>query len=217
MSKVRVPTRVAVILGLMTATLSACANAPTPSPIAVATPNVATTSPSRAPEAAVDLQPPPTATSRPPLQTPTPLEPAPSPVAPPYAFYGDQQQPGTIVFGTFEPDGKLDPFAPRARGPLGITRTSGGIDHMNAFGAFWGEPVGQSSVAISLYGYERGVLELIWSDVKSIDRKATGVADTLVPFPRPGLYRMEVTRGNRVIAWGLADVSPQCTRDCAGG
>jgi hypothetical protein len=136
---------------------------------------------------------------------------------PPYRIIlsGDQlpQEPGTIIFGSLPgrlSDAWLEPFLVWPEG--GLT-----IDAEVAFGAFWGEPIGASLVMITLYQVESGILDLVWSDTKQIDVDATGYLDELVPFERPGTYRLEVTRDSTVLAWGVAFMGQRCEENCSGG
>lgn len=157
------------------------------------------------------------------VTTPTPspspqgtpgLSPGPSAVAvptPPYPVfaYGPTQEPGTIIFG--EPqDGGVEPYAGWPDGGLPIDRSF-------AFGAYWGTPANVSRIRITLYRVNDDTLELVWTDVMSIAKDATGFSDTLVPFKRTGLYRLEVTRGPDLLAWALTRMNPPCIENCSGG
>jgi hypothetical protein len=162
--------------------------------------------------------PPSTAAPTAPSSTP----PTPTPAAseagvPPYRIvFGDEpviQERGTILFGSSPgpiAEARLEPF---------LTWPDGGltIDAPVAFGAFWGEPVEASEVRITLYRVAGGTLRLVWSDTKSVPPESTGYFDALVPFEAPGTYRLEVTRGPFLLAWGLAHMGPRCKSDCSGG
>lgn len=141
---------------------------------------------------------------------------APSP-APPYRIQlGDEsieQKPGTIIFGSLPgpvEEGRLDPYVTWPE--VGLT-----YEAALAFGAFWGGPVRASKVRITLYRMGGGTLHLVWSDTKALDPAATGYLDALVPFKGPGTYRLEVTRGSELLAWGLARLGPRCESNCSGG
>ena len=57
----------------------------------------------------------------------------------------------------------------------------------------------------------------IWSQTRPVDPEATGYLDELVPFEGPGTYRLEVTRGADLLAWGIAHMGPLCKSNCSGG
>lgn len=123
------------------------------------------------------------------------------------------QEPRTIIFGSLPgpvSDALLEPFLVWPDG--GLT-----IDAEVAFGAFWGGPLGASQIGITLYRMESGTLDLVWSDTKPVDVDATGYLDELVPFERPGTYRLEVTHGSTLLAWGVAFMGPPCEGNCSGG
>lgn len=139
--------------------------------------------------------------------------PAASPtVMPPYGTrsQGPPQQPSTIVFGWLEADGRINPFT-------GWPDAGLSIEYEYAFGAFWGRPVDATSIMITLYEVKGGTLHLVWTDTKEVPREATGYLDTLVRFERPGLYRLEVTRDDELLAWALTKMEPPCVTDCSGG
>jgi hypothetical protein len=149
--------------------------------------------------------------------TTSPSTPSPSP-APPYRIIlgGNpvHQEPGTILFGSLPgpiSDALLEPFP--AWPERGLT-----IEAEVAFGAFWGGPLGASQITITLYRIEDGVLNLVWRDTKRVGTEETGYLDALVPFRRAGTYRLEVTRGATLLAWGVAFMGPPCGEtDCSGG
>jgi hypothetical protein len=138
--------------------------------------------------------------------------------APPYRILlGDEvivQESGTIIFGSLQPgrvsDAWLEPY---------LTWPEGGLTYEAriAFGAFWGAPVGGSQIRITLYRVTRGTLQLVWSDTKAVAQDAMGFLDELVPFKGPGTYRLEVTRGSELLAWGLAHMGPRCESNCSDG
>lgn len=78
-------------------------------------------------------------------------------------------------------------------------------------------PVGAPQIRITLYRVRGGTLEIVWSDVKRVDADATGYLDLLVPFKGLGTFRLEVTRGSELLAWGIANLGPKCKSDCSGG
>ncbi len=139
-------------------------------------------------------------------------------MAPPYRIIigGNpvRQEPGTILFGSIPgsiSDALLEPFLVWPE--RGLT-----IDAEVAFGAFWGGPLGASQITITLYRVEDGTLDLVWSDTKRVGTDATGYLDALVPFRRPGAYRLEVTSGPLLLAWGVAFMGPPCGEtNCSGG
>lgn len=142
------------------------------------------------------------------------LEPASTPrpsgaTGTPYKVIGASQQPGTILFGWIE-NGALDPF-------VGWPDAGLGIEYRYAFGAYWGQPLGATRIQITLYRVRGGVLNVVWTDTKSVDKDATGYLDTLSFFREPGLYRLEVARGPELIAWALTQIAPKCTENCSGG
>jgi hypothetical protein len=129
-----------------------------------------------------------------------------------------EQRRGTIAFGRFTDDGKLAAYWNRPQGVVGIPRARIGTGQLKAFGAFWGQPIGDDAVRITLYEVRGGTLHRVWSQSKRVDVVATGFADTIVPIAKPATYRMEVTRGNDVMAWGLLVVIPPCeSLGCSGG
>lgn len=154
------------------------------------------------------------AAASPPSATPSPS----ASTVPPYrVLLGDEavvQEPGTIIFGSLplgpRPDGFLEPY---------LTWPDGGltIDAEVAFGAFWGQPLGASQIRITLYRVAGGTLRLVWSDKKNIAPESVGYLDELVPFKAPGTYRLEVTRGSTLLAWGPAYMGPRCETNCSGG
>ena len=137
---------------------------------------------------------------------------------PPYRIIaGDEvivPAPGTIIFGSLplgpRSDGFLEPYLTWPEG--GLT-----IDAEVAFVAFWGQPLGASQIRITLYRVAGETLRLVWSDQKRVGPDATGFMDELVPFKAPGTYRLEVTRGATLLAWGLAHMGPRCETNCSGG
>lgn len=148
-----------------------------------------------------------------------PATPSPSPPAtPPYRIIlsGEAvlQEPGTIIFGSLRgrlADAWLEPFLTWPE--RGLT-----VEAEVAFGAFWGEPLGASQITITLYRLKGGTLDLVWADMKRISPDATGYLDELVPFKGPGTYRLEVTRGSMLLAWGVAFMGPRCGEtNCSGG
>lgn len=161
----------------------------------------------------------PSARATTPAASPPEATPSGSPsITPPYRVrLGDEeivQQPGTIIFGSLPlglgSDGFLEPY---------LTWPDGGltIDAEVAFGAFWGQPLGASEIRITLYRVSGGTLRLVWSDTKPVAPEAIGYLDELVPFKAPGTYRLEVTRGSTLLAWGLAHMGPRCETNCSGG
>jgi hypothetical protein len=153
-----------------------------------------------------------------PSASPPPTPSASPSATPPYRIaLGDQvvqQKPGTIIFGSL-PAGIegafLEPY---------LTWPKGGLTYEAevAFGAFWGEPAGASQIRITLYRFTGGTLHLVWSDAKRVNPEATSYFDELVPFKGPGIYRLEVTRGSGLLAWGIAHMGPRCTEtSCSGG
>ena len=153
------------------------------------------------------------AASSPPRATPSPS----ALTVPPYrvllGLEAVVQEPGTILFGSSPgpiSEARLEPFLTWPEG--GMT-----IDAAVAFGAFWGKPVGASRIRITLYRVAGGTLQLVWSDMKSVPPATTGFFDALVPFKEPGTYRLEVTRGPTLLAWGLAHMGPRCESNCSGG
>lgn len=149
--------------------------------------------------------------------TPAPTPSASAPAGPPYRIILSgglvPQEPGTIIFGSLPgtvADAWLEPF---------LTWPDGGLTYEAkvAFGAFWGEPAGVSEIRITLYRLGGGTLDLVWSDQKRISPDATGYLDGLVPFKGPGTYRLEVTRGPILLAWGIAYMGPRCETNCSGG
>ncbi len=181
---------------------------------AIPSPSVAPASPSPTTKAET-----PTPTTRPagspsaPSISPDPTAPTPTP---PYDIEYDDEAPqeaGTVWFGnlTGAPSSvRLEPVLQWPKG--GLT-----YEGLRAFGAFWGEPIGVSRIRISLYQVSGGTLDLIWSDLKRIEPDATGYLDDLVPFKGPGTYRLEVTRGLELLAWGVAHLGPRCEVNCSGG
>lgn len=107
-------------------------------------------------------------------------------------------------------DAWLEPF---------LTWPEGGLTYEAevAFGAFWGEPSGAAQIRITLYRLKGGTLDLVWSDTKQVDAGATGYLNELVPFSGPGTYRLEVTNGSTLLAWGVAFMGPRCETNCSGG
>lgn len=131
---------------------------------------------------------------------------------PPYDIEYDvePQLPGTIWFGGLSGPRRLDPI-------LEWPDAGFKYDFPFRFGAFWGEPIGALRIRISLYRVGGGTLDLIWSEVKRVEPDATGYLDDLVPFKGPGTYRLEVTRGSELLAWGVAHLGPKCKVNCSGG
>jgi hypothetical protein len=124
------------------------------------------------------------------------------------------QERGTILFG----------YPEQGRTPTWIapfrTSTRSDLTHeaVVAFGAFWGQPVGASRIRVSLYRVTGGTLRLVWSVEKLVKPSATGYLDELVPFKRSGTYRLEVTHGSMLLAWGLAVLHEPCGEtNCSGG
>jgi hypothetical protein len=146
--------------------------------------------------------------AREPVATPS-VSPA---VMPPYGTMdqGPPQKPGTIVFGTLEANGRINPF-------VGWPDAGLSIEYVYAFGAFWGKPVDATTIGITLYEVKAGTLHLVWTDAKKVSRAATGYLDTLVRFKRPGLYRLEVTRNGELLAWAMTKMEPPCVGNCSGG
>ena len=191
--------------------LTACATfepRPSPSPMADGSGSIASTP---GPAASLPPLPMPTRASRPPAN---PSEtPAPSP---PYTAHPElqvPQAPGTIIFGSIPgplEDAWIEPY---------VTWPEGGMTYeaRMAFGAFWGGRAGTSQIRITLYRVRGGTLDLVWTDSKRISPNATGFFDELVPFRGPGTYRLEVTRGPDLLAWGLAFMGPRCVSNCSGG
>jgi hypothetical protein len=133
-------------------------------------------------------------------------------VVPPYGTMdqGPPQKPGTIVFGWLEADGRINPFT-------GWPDVALSIEYAYAFGAFWGRPVDATRITITLYEMKAGTRHLVWRETKRVTREATGYLDTLARFERPGLYRLEVTRDDELMAWALTKMGPPCVGTCAGG
>ncbi len=129
--------------------------------------------------------------------------------------YDDEapQDAGTVWYGNLTGPPSSVRLEPILRWPKGGLTYEG----LRAFGAFWGEPVGAARIRISLYRVSGGTLDLIWSDLKRTEPAATGYLDDLVPFRGPGTYRLEVTRGSELLAWGVAHLGPRCEVNCLGG
>jgi hypothetical protein len=148
--------------------------------------------------------------------SPSTPPPTASPLAPPPYTVLERgvlvrQEPGTILFGTLGPELTwIAPFTTSARSDLTHEADVG-------FGAFWGQPVGAARIRVTLYRVTGGTLRLVWSVQKRVKPNATAFLDQLVPFKRPGTYRLEVTSGSMLLAWGLAVVHPPCQANCAGG
>lgn len=124
-----------------------------------------------------------------------------------------EQEPGTILFGSLPgplEEARLEPYLTWP--PDGLT-----YEATVAFGAFWGRPARASQISITLHRVSAGTLHLVWSDAKRVDPKTTGYLDALVPFKGPGTYRLEVTVGSELLAWGLAHMGPRCESNCSGG
>ena len=120
-----------------------------------------------------------------------------------------QQEPGTILFGS----ALGDPLESYSGWPCcGIT-----VGYPWDFGAYWGYPVGEDEIRVTLYRALDGTLSLVWTDVKAIDATATGYLDDIVPFEDAGIYRLEVTVGPEPIASTLVRLNPPCTKNCSGG
>ena len=138
-------------------------------------------------------------------------------MAPPYRVQlGDvvvTQEPGTIIFGSLPGGLSADLLEPYLTWPEGGLT----IDADVAFGAFWGRPVEASEIRITLYRVAGGTLRLVWSDRKDVAPGSAAYLDELVPFAAPGTYRLEVTRGSTLLAWGVAHMGPRCVTDCSGG
>jgi hypothetical protein len=192
--------------------LTACVTVePTPSASERAEGSDGIESDAPSPTSSLALLPMPTRASRPPADASA--TPAPTP---PYTTHpGPQvpQEPGTIIFGSIPgplEEALIEPY---------VTWPEGGLpyDARTAFGAFWGGPAGTSQIGITLYRVRSGTLDLVWTDSKRIDPDATGFFDELVPFRGPGTYRLEVTRGPTLLAWGLAFMGPRCVTNCSGG
>jgi hypothetical protein len=130
---------------------------------------------------------------------------------PPYVLDngGYPQSPGTIEFGTWQPNGRLAPYSGF---PYGF-----GIDQDLGFGAYWGYPAPTPAITITLYELVADAWTVVWSDVKPVDSADGGFADTLVRFQRPGLYRLDVTAGTELLASSLMRMAPPCAVDCSGG
>lgn len=92
-----------------------------------------------------------------------------------------------------------------------------GIDQDLGFGAYFGRPVGASSVTITLFELRNDAWREVWSDRKNIEPTDAGFADTLVRFVRPGLYRLDVVARDDLLASALMRMEPPCVRDCSGG
>jgi hypothetical protein len=160
----------------------------------------------------------PTPSSRTPEPAPSTVPPGPSASSvPPYTITSGrdkiEQQPGTILFGSLPgplSDGVLEPYLTWPED--GLT-----IDADVAFGAFWGRPLEASNVTVTLYRVVNGTTEPEWSRRRDADAAATGFLGTLPGFKRPGTYRLEVTRGSELLAWGVAQMGPACTSNCSGG
>jgi hypothetical protein len=124
-----------------------------------------------------------------------------------------RQEPGTVIFGSLRDlvkEAYLEPFLTWPKD--GIT-----IDAPVAFGAFWGGPANTSEIRITLYRVSNGTLRLVWTDTKQVKPDAAGYLDELVPFKGLGTYRLEVTRGSALLAWGVAHMGPRCEANCSGG
>jgi hypothetical protein len=201
-----------IALGVLVIALAACATVePRPSTSTGPGESGAIESTSPSPTTSLAPLPMPTRASRPPADssaTPAPL--------PPYTTHpGPQvpQEPGTIIFGSIPgplEEALIEPY---------LTWPEGGLTYEArvAFGAFWGGPAGTSQIRITLYRVTNGTLDLVWSDSKLVSPEATGYFDELVPFRGPGTYRLEVTRGPDLLAWGLAFMGPKCVTNCSGG
>jgi hypothetical protein len=158
------------------------------------------------------------ATPVPPVFSQPPTTASASPAAtPPYTTStmpeAASQEPGTIIFGSLPgplEERRLEPF---------VTWPEGGLTYEAAiaFGAFWGEPLRAPQIRITLYRVSGETLQLVWTDTKEVGPDATGYLDKLVPFTAPGTYRLEVTRGSRLLAWGIAFMGPRCEANCSGG
>lgn len=149
--------------------------------------------------------------------SPSPPEASPSPASgapatgPAYVVdgYGRPQEAGTIIFGS-PVDGGLSPY-------VGWPDAGLQVGDGYAFGAYWGEPTGGTRIEISLVRLDGGSEDLVWTDVKSIAPDDTGYTDTLVPFKRPGLYRLDVTQGGDILASSFTQIYPRCVGVCTGG
>lgn len=136
---------------------------------------------------------------------------APTLLPPPYEFTSDGmvQEPGTILFG----DSERGTFEPIAGWPYGIGM---GFDY--TYAAYWGEPLGDDHIRVTLYRVRNGTLSQVWTDVRAIDPEATGYLDSIVRFEADGVYRLEVTRGVEPIASSLIRVRRPClAKDCGSG
>ena len=122
------------------------------------------------------------------------------------------------VFGKFRDDGMLSRYYSKPQGPLGMPRSSTTVGQPRAFGAFWGRPLDRDEIRVTLYEVVDGTMRQVWSVTKRAKVIDTGFADTVAPTTDPGIYRMEVTRGADVLAWGLLEVGPPCAAiACSGG
>jgi hypothetical protein len=152
-----------------------------------------------------------------PVDSPPPRASASTAPSPPYRVeLGSQvvrQERGTILFGSLPgtvEDAWLEPY-------LTWPETGLTIDARVACGAFWGRPLGVSSIRITLYRVRSGTLHFVWSVTKRVNPDAMGYLDELVSFKAPGTYRLEVTRGSTLLAWGVAHMGPRCKTNCSGG
>lgn len=168
---------------------------------------VSTTRPTGTPATAAPVSP---SVPRPPAEaSPSPASAA--PIGPAYVVdsYGRPQEAGTIIFGS-PVEGGLSPY-------VGWPDAGLQVGDAYAFGAYWGEPTGATRIEISLVRLDGGTEDIVWTDATSIAPDATGFTDTLVPFKRPGLYRLDLTQGDDVLAPSLTQIYPRCVGVCSGG
>jgi hypothetical protein len=144
----------------------------------------------------------------PPTAAPTPTQPIEVTSGPPYAIVYGHQAPGTIIFGDLVQGG----IAPFAGYPLSFT-----IDRTWSFGAYFGVPIGRTTVTFRLARKDGTKWDQTWSASEPIKADATGVLGTLPRFQKTGIYRLEARAGDQVLATSLMSMVPPCEGVCTGG